>query len=836
MLGNKKLRGRFKRSLLVGFVLLLLALLLGWVFLPRIAERLIRGMIADAGLRQNELRVVEIGWSDAVIGDLDVAGDGWSMQARRIRISYGLGDLVAGRIDGLSVDGLVAEIDLESDSESMHSANQSSGSSKLQKSFQWFHALPTHAERVGSITAQDAKLSFKRGQEIHEQTLSIHADHRGSGKLAASIDSAACNLDLGLATSGNVSELTVHASVVAPSTFITLVEFLTDADEPFVPEGVSISGAEMTANIKVDGGAKPMLVTGQVTKCNIAGQYDGKPMEFTDLTLDVQLANQGLSMRGAMTHAGTEIPFRYSHTLKDLDGDQWLIDGEAVVGPIEHTQALPGLSAVADVLSDISLLGHSETSMSFRAGSDEPFKGVIRASLRDAEVIAADGALTASGLNGVFELHMLPQEAGLQAGKDPGYYTIDFSANQLHVGSKDALDYDLVHEAELPVSIVGKGSFGAEGSILDAEIKNLTLYGEKNGSELILDQTTMAFQMSGDALTATGSTSVGRNTIPFSYSHELISDNDDWKLSGVFRIDLAELNEPIGNGAMFVESMAGMTLAGKISLKMDFTTGNDQAFDGALMVSLADGVLTIEDDGPVIDGLDGAISLASLKEMKMAGPQRVTAKSIRAFDLEMSDLQLDYQILADGGVSLKNIALRALGGVVSADPFVLPGGDENYEFLVRMKGLDLAALAKLFPDFNGSISGKIDGVLPLQNIDGDFHPVRGGMYLTPKSLANLHYDAGNKFSAGIKPNSEEYKKMKMVEDSLKDLQLEELSIRLFDPEDDDKALVLKLKGQARSVPGSPPIHLNINGFKPDDDTVDFFDLLLKHRDKLNFGL
>ena len=45
--------------------------------------------------------------------------------------------------------------------------------------------------------------------------------------------------------------------------------------------------------------------------------------------------------------------------------------------------------------------------------------------------------------------------------------------------------------------------------------------------------------------------------------------------------------------------------------------------------------------------------------MKMENFHRVSAAKIKAFDMEMSNLRFDYQILPDGGVSLKNAALNA---------------------------------------------------------------------------------------------------------------------------------------------------------------------------------
>jgi hypothetical protein len=86
------------------------------------------------------------------------------------------------------------------------------------------------------------------------------------------------------------------------------------------------------------------------------------------------------------------------------------------------------------------------------------------------------------------------------------------------------------------------------------------------------------------------------------------------------------------------------------------------------------------------------------------------------------------------------------------------------------------------------------------------------------------------------PKDKAYKNMKMVEDSLGNLDLQVLKIRIMDSEADERAIHIEIKGQALESKGSPPIHLNINAFKPNEDATEFFDLLLRHRDQLNFGL
>lgn len=909
---------RVKRVLLVTLGFAVIMLILGWIFLPRIAERVIRGMIADAGLSQSELKVVEVGWNSAVIEDVKVQDDAWSVIATRIHVSYNPSDLANGRIKDIEIEGLQAVVNMEPEDGAESELEKPASVSVEENPFAWLHELPMQMEKVESISAQDARLVLTRGGRKIEQELTLDFSESSFGKLSASVQFPDYKLDLGLANSADVSEITVLASEVKPLPFLEVLEFLVDAGEPFLPEGFTLNDAELVANIKVegselmplqvtgtlnhvayDGGEKPITMksnpvtmklamdfdtggwinfagaanelalpldpsadfelglkqgnrprwsvriawsddpttmSGNISRLDLTGKYDGRPVSLDTMNAQFAMVDDRLSADGSFANGGTAIPFSYRQTLTEQSDARWKMDGKLGLGPVKHTQPLPLLAAVTDIFEDVRIEGSSDTAMEFSVGSHDPFRGKMTTKLSDSGIDVADGMLKASGVNGIWELHLLPLPDASPDTEDPSYYTLDFSAKKLEVASKDALDYDLVHEAEKPVTVTGKGKFGMEASTLTGEVKNLNLFGEKDGHEILLADTSARYRMVGDVVHADGKTSIGENEIPFTYWHDRKTKDDNWDLTGWFKIDSVDLKTPVENGVMLVDAMEGQTIAGKVSMKMDFTIGSEEDFDGVLIASLTDGTLTMEDDGPVLEGLRGDIRMSSLKEKKTDGFHRVTAKTIKAFDMEMSNLRLDYKMLPNGDIPLRNIAVSALGGVVWVDPFTLPGGDDNYQFKLRMKKLDLAKLAKLFPDFNGSVTGKIDGLLPIQNIGGEFMPVRGGMYLTPRSRGRLRYDAGNAFTAGLNRKSEKYKKMKMVEDSLRNLDLQVLSIRLFDPRDGDKALVMRLRGQAPSVPGSPPIILNVNGFKPDDDTVDFFDLLLKHRDKLNFGL
>ncbi len=917
---------RLKRGLAMTVVLFGVATLLVYLFLPRIAERVIRGMIADAGLGEAQLRVVDIGWRRAVIEDVAVADGAWSVQVKRVRVGYDPFDLANGRMKSVQLDGVAVAVDwpaaASAPAQGVESgAGPGAGSAAEPVSFAMIHGLPDAMEKVGVIDADDVDILMRRGTRQMRRGVDVHVDQSRDGKLSATAVADDFKLDVVLSNRSGAaeeSELTVLATATRPASFLDMLGLVIGSDQGLLPDGVQLAGAELAGTMKIrgdrlmpfgltgtlndvayDGGANPVRlrsnsvimklqldvggagrldfagkadsvtlreaapagiameqvdgaragwkvgvawggenegVSGSVRGLRMKGFYADRPVGLDRADLAFRWQGASLEIDGLLENGGVELPVVYKHTAEAPTVDRWLLRGRAVVGPVDHHRPMPVLNVLSDVFELVEFTGETMTTVDFSVGSHQAFRAEMKARLRDASVSVSGGRVRAEGVSGTWEMNVIPLPDDGSGPAEPSHYSLDFSAAKLVVATEEALGYDLCHQVDRPVTITGKGGWGMDGTRLDGEIKNLTLHGEKGGSAIDFEDTRIQYSLIGEVLAAEGVTSLGGNDLPFKYRHERTPAGDDWTLAGWFQLEDAALKEPVDNAVMLVEAMGGKTLSGMVSMKMDFTMGSHQDFDGRLTAAISGGTLSFADDGPVIEGLKGDIRLSSLKTKRTDGFHRVTATRIKAFDMELTGMRFDYQLLATGDIGLRNVAMGALGGEVWLDPFTLPAGDADYRFKVRAKKLDLAELAKLFPDFNGTVSGRLDGLLPMESVGGKIRPSRGGMYLTPRSKAKLKYDAGNAFSAGVDPKSEEYRKMKMVEDSLRNLDLKVLSIRLFDPRDKDKAVVLRLEGQASGVKGSPPIHLNINGFKPDDDTVDFFDLLLRHRDRLNFGL
>ena len=98
-------------ALAASFVLL--ALLLGGLiaFRATIAEIVLKDRLAARGLPAPDLTVAELGLRGARITGIRL-GSGREIAVRRLDVAYRPSDLLAGRIDGLAVDGLVLQLDL----------------------------------------------------------------------------------------------------------------------------------------------------------------------------------------------------------------------------------------------------------------------------------------------------------------------------------------------------------------------------------------------------------------------------------------------------------------------------------------------------------------------------------------------------------------------------------------------------------------------------------------------------------------------------------------------------------------------------------------------------
>jgi hypothetical protein len=182
-------------------------------------------------------------------------------------------------------------------------------------------------------------------------------------------------------------------------------------------------------------------------------------------------------------------------------------------------------------------------------------------------------------------------------------------------------------------------------------------------------------------------------------------------------------------------------------------------------------------------------------------------------DHEVTDVRLRMDWM-DRQIARVELAQASyLGGQIRAAPFQWDLESRNFEMELELEGLRLDQLARQIPQFAGSVEGFLDGRLAIGLEDGEI-AIRGGrLELDRERAGRLEYPAEGLLTAGLPAGSDEQRRLALVEDGLKDLRLEALTVDLYDPGDPETPVKISLEGTSVSERAIVPIqfHLNLRG-------------------------
>jgi hypothetical protein len=151
-----------------------------------------------------------------------------------------------------------------------------------------------------------------------------------------------------------------------------------------------------------------------------------------------------------------------------------------------------------------------------------------------------------------------------------------------------------------------------------------------------------------------------------------------------------------------------------------------------------------------------------------------------------------------------------LGGRLRAAPFDWDLGARNLEMELDLQGVSLEELARQIPQFQGTIEGALNGRLAIKLEAGEVMLRGGRLALDPTRAGRLQYDAEGLLTSGLQPESQEYRRLRLVEEGLEDLRLEDLAIALFDPDLPESPIQVRLEGTSVSGQAVVPIEFTLN--------------------------
>ena len=211
---------------------------------------------------------------------------------------------------------------------------------------------------------------------------------------------------------------------------------------------------------------------------------------------------------------------------------------------------------------------------------------------------------------------------------------------------------------------------------------------------------------------------------------------------------------------------------------------------GALHFDFNKSSLFLPDDEIILIGLDGEINLNSLEPLETNGTQTLSFDRCSVSGVELKDGNFSFQILPDGTFLIVEAYANLYGGVIG----LLESQFNLYQAGIRIStsltGVNGQEIADLIEGLDVEVNGTFSGRIPLIMQGGNWDFEGGYLQLDPTASAKLKYKSNGFLTNGIEVDSEEYKRMRMTELALENLNLESLR------------LIFEVKGEDRQISGT----------------------------------
>lgn len=263
----------------------------------------------------------------------------------------------------------------------------------------------------------------------------------------------------------------------------------------------------------------------------------------------------------------------------------------------------------------------------------------------------------------------------------------------------------------------------------------------------------------------------------------------------------------------WMPELKGVVLSARLGAGGTFSGASDGTWDGTARIRLSDGVINHPAQSLRAEGVFADVTVESLASLRTATGQRAGFSRLTVNDVAVSDALVHFRTDGASVVHIEGAEFHAFDGVVTAEPFSLYFPDADVALDLRMRDLDAGELVRTFDLFNGTLTGRLRGRLPIGLLAGKPIIGEGFLELQPEHRAHLSVETGGIFTSGL-PDRTVLEKInrlphELLEDGLSDLELRHFRIDLFRRDRPDRPIQMKLGGIAHTPRADVPIELDV---------------------------
>ena len=269
-------------------------------------------------------------------------------------------------------------------------------------------------------------------------------------------------------------------------------------------------------------------------------------------------------------------------------------------------------------------------------------------------------------------------------------------------------------------------------------------------------------------------------------------------LSGQFELSFGpyDLSEPLLPGKYFPQ-LEGTSFSGNIEGSAEYRFGPSGS-SGKASLHVAKGIFKSTPLNLTAEGIEGILTLPGLPELRTPPLQALSCKSLQAGNINIGDLNAEYQIEPGGAFLLENFSANWCGGRIYTQAMRITPGQKNLKAVVYCDGLILSRLLAEMGISQAAGAGTIQGRIPVSIGEQGIALEPGYLYSEPGDSHNLRVQGMDKMLEGLPPDSVQFSQMDIAAEALKNFDYEWVKINFANVGEE-----LRLEMQLNGHPAEP---------------------------------
>ena len=195
-----------------------------------------------------------------------------------------------------------------------------------------------------------------------------------------------------------------------------------------------------------------------------------------------------------------------------------------------------------------------------------------------------------------------------------------------------------------------------------------------------------------------------------------------------------------------------------------------------------------------LEGIDLAVHLADLFELKSAPQQRLKIERLVLGNLVADRLKVDFQLENPQTLFIEKAGLDWCQGRVNAAALRIHSGKPDYRLTFYCDRLNLAQLLKQLGAAEASGSGSVNGRVPISWVNRRLTFDNGFLYSTPGQNGTIRLTGTQALLAGLPPGTPQHTQLDIATEALKDYSYQWAKLHL---QSEGDILLLKLQLDGR---------------------------------------